>query len=137
MKYSIVITGLAALVLFIIQFGFFSLSQDNKVDRVKMIARQMRTAGAQCQCRSPGEMKAIRSGFLNSNRDATINQLVEAINTPIDGETIIPFLRSLNCSVCTEYANSVEHDKGRGIWAQRVWLGERTIGEALDSGRLS
>ena len=136
MKYPMIITVLAAVVLVIVQFCFFSFGKEDAVDRAKSIARQMRVAGAQCQCCSSDQMKAVRLEFLNSNRDATISQLVEAINTPIDGETIIPFLRSLNGSVCTEYANSVERDKGKGDWAKRVWLGDRTIGEALDSGRL-
>ena len=82
------------------------------------IAQQMHDLAPQCQILSSKEMREARSAFLKKNEKATIQDLVDAINTPIEGQDIISYFRSFgSCPVCEEHAKLLETDKSNGIWA--------------------
>lgn len=99
----------------------------NYSDRAKKIARKMRDIGSICSKLSSKEMKEKRLEFLNGSKDATIQDLIDAIEVEIEGQNIIDYLRSFNCDVCNEYALSVETDYGRGSRAINNNWGDTSI----------
>lgn len=85
--------------------------------RVIKIAQEMSEVGPECRFRSSEEMQKRRLEFLNANKDATIAELVRAIEEPINGHDIRTLLRSFKCEVCDEYAASIDSDYERGLTA--------------------
>lgn len=126
MKCKIKFFFLTLFLLIGVQTGIFSPCQAN-TDKVTDIAQQMFYIAPDCQKLSSEEMKARRLQFLNSNKDATINDLVKAIEIKIDGQDIIELLDSFNCDVCTEYADSVRSDHSRGSRAIKRNFGDTSI----------
>lgn len=100
-----------------------------KIDsnKVKKIAHQMSVIGPECRYLSSKEMKKRRLLFLNNNKDATIAELVQAIDMPVNGHDIVTLLKSFQCKVCNEYAASIAHDRSRGVWALEHGKGETTV----------
>lgn len=126
MKYLIILASLILSLLLMIQQGVFSPQQDNG-DKVVTIAREMRDIASHCQTLSSEEMKAKRLQFLKNNKSATIENLIEAIETKIEGKDIIAFLDSFNCDVCKEYADSIKTDHERGNRAIKNNFGGTSI----------
>lgn len=122
--------------LFILMISCYSAIFSEKDPRVIQIAQQMRDLAPQCQYLSPEAMIAVRRKFLENNRDATIAQLVDSIDTFVDGKDIISYFRSFDGSVCQEHALLLMQDKERGIRAINRWLGSVSVGTAIDHGRL-
>ena len=72
-------------------------------------------------------MKERRLAFLNDNKDATIEELIQAIEMQLDGQDIITLLKSFKCDVCDEYAASIVSDHSRGDWAIKNGKGNTTV----------
>lgn len=127
MKYIFISASLIAIAfLFLIQRGIFSPQRDNG-DIVIKIAREMREVASCCQTASSKEMKTKRFEFLKNNKSATIEDLIKAIETKIDGKDIIAFLDSFNCDICKEYAESIKTDHERGNRAIKNNFGSTSI----------
>jgi hypothetical protein len=118
-----------------LKMGVFSPRQHNTNDKVVKIAREMRDVALCCRMLSSEEMKAKRLQLLENNKDATIEELIKAIEIKIDGYDIISLLKSLKCDVCDEYAASVEVDHGRGLLAINKGFGD-TLMETVIYWRL-
>ena len=110
----------------LMQRGVFSPQHDNGNTVIK-IAREMREVALCCQTASSEEMKAKRLQFLKNNNSATIEDLVKAIETKIDGKDVIAYLDSFDCDVCKEYADSIKTDYERGNRAIKNNFGDTSI----------
>lgn len=126
MKYIIILASLIISLFLIIQRGIFSPQYDNENNVIK-IAREMRDVASCCQTLSSEEMKAKRLQFLKNNKLATIEDLINAIETKIDGQDIVTFLDSFKCDVCKEYAQSIKTDYERGNRAIKNNFGGTSI----------
>ena len=113
MKYIIMLAFLIASFALVIQQGIFSpqLGNDNAVIK---IAQEMHDLALCCQTLSSEEMKEKRLQFLKNNKLATIEDLMKAIETKVNGQDVITFLDSFNCDVCKQYADSVKKDYEKG-----------------------
>ncbi len=87
----------------------------------------MHAIASSCQALSSEEMKAKRLQFLNDNKDATVEDLVKAIETKIDGQDVIALLDSFNCDACKQYADSVKTDYDKGTRAIKNNFGSTSI----------
>jgi hypothetical protein len=127
MKYILVPASLIAIVfLFLMQRGVFSPHRDGG-DVVIKIAREMREVASCCQTASSEEMKTKRLQFLKNNKSATIDDLMKAIETKVDGKDVIAYLDSFNSDVCKEYAQSIKTDYERGNRAIKNNFGDTSI----------
>jgi hypothetical protein len=125
MKYQTILSFLAGLLL-MVQLGVFSFSLEDG-DKAIKIAQEMRDLAPSCTLLSSQEVKQKRLNFLNNNKDATITDLIQAIDMEIDGQTIVTLLKSFKCDVCDEYAKSVESDHSRGLRAMNRGFGDTSI----------
>ena len=106
--------------------------------RVMDIARQMHTLAPQCTYFSSEEMRKVRIKFLEENRDASLEQLLDALDMPFeDHEDIISYFRSLGGAVCNEHAGLLTDDKGRGSWVPRYYHSRYSVGYMIDNGYIS
>jgi hypothetical protein len=127
MKYILIPASLIAIAfLFLIQQGVFSPKGDNG-NIVLKIAGEMREVAACCQTASSEEMKTKRLQFLKNNKSATIDDLMKAIETKIDGKDTIEYLASCSGDVCKEYADSIKTDYERGNRAIKNNFGDTSI----------
>jgi hypothetical protein len=126
MKYIIM-----SLFLLITQLNSLAFGQTNShIDshKVTKIALEMSQIGPECQFLPSEAMQARRLDFLKNNKDATISELVRAIDKPIDGQDIRTRLRSFNRDVCDEYAASIDSDYQRGLTAGYFdWITVETL----------
>ena len=100
--------------------------------RILNIAQQMRDLAPQCQYLSSEEMRKVRREFLENNKNATVEDLVNAIDRPIDGDNIIDYFRSFGpYSVCEEHTQLLQDDKRRGERGIYVGKGKTTIDTLL------
>lgn len=113
MKYVVIAALLIISSVLIIQKVFFT-SQHDSSDKAVIIAQEIRTIASDCHKLSAEEMKVQRLQFLKNNKSATISDLVNAIETKINGKDVITFLNSLNGAVCKEYADSIKKDYEKG-----------------------
>ena len=114
---------------------FLCCATDN--EKVQVIAQEMHGFGRCCQNESLERMKELRLQFLNNNKSATVKQLIDAINTPVDGKDIISLLREADGDVCRQCADLIAQDKELGEGAIAIYLGWLTIGTAMATGQLS
>lgn len=126
MKYLIILASLIISFLLVIHKGAFLPPRDH-ADRIVKIAREMHGIASCCQTLSFEEMKAKRLQFLNDNKDATIEDLVKAIETKIDDQDVIALLDLFNCDVCKQYADSVKTDYDKGNRAIKNNFGNTSI----------
>lgn len=127
MKYILIPASLIAIAfLFLMQRTVFSPECDNGNTVIK-IAREMREVASCCQTASSEEMKTKRLQFLKNNKSATIDDLMQAIKTKIDGKDVIAYLASCNGDVCKEYADSIKTDYERGNRAIKNNFGDTSI----------
>lgn len=126
MKYIIIIASLVFSLFLIIQRGVFLPQHDNG-DNVIKIAREMREVASCCQALSSEEVITKRLQFLKNNKSATIDDLMQAVETKIDGKDILTYLDSFNCDVCKEYAESIKIDYEKGKRAIQNNFGSTSI----------
>jgi hypothetical protein len=134
MKYPIKCSFLTLFLAVAVQTGVFSPCQAN-MDRATDIAQQMCDIAPDCKRLSSEAMKARRLEFLNNNKDATIRELVKAIDLEVDGVAIRTRLKSYNCAVCNEYYRSVEDDYNWELRAMDNWykdFGDTTVEYLLE-----
>jgi hypothetical protein len=128
MKYPVIILSTVALsCLLMLKMGVFAPRQHDNGDTVAKIAREMRDVALSCRTLSCEEVKAKRSEFLNNNKDATIADLVKAIEMKLGGQDIISLLKSLRIDACNEYAESLESAHSRGLQAINRGFGDTSI----------
>ena len=100
--------------------------------RILDIAQQMRALAPQCQYLSSEAMRKVRRQFLENNKNATIEDLVGAIDTVIDNQNIIDYFRSFGShSVCEEHIQLLLNDKPRGARGIYAGKGKTTIDTLL------
>jgi hypothetical protein len=104
--------------------------------KVKEIAQEMRVIGLECHTFTSAEMKQKRLQFLNNNKDASIEDLIQAIEMEIDKQNIIALLKIFDSVVCKEYIASIQRDYDRGIWAIDNGYGYMKIERLLYWGML-
>lgn len=127
MKYILIPASFIAIAfLLLMQRGIFSPQRDNGNTVIK-IAREMREVASCCQKASSEEMKTRRLQFLKNNKPATINDLMKAIETKIDGKDVVAYLDSFDCDVGKEYAESIKTDYERGNRAIKNNFGDTSI----------
>lgn len=128
MKYPIIILSAVALsCLLMFKIGVFTPRQHDNGDSVAIIAREMRDVALCCRTLSCEEVKAKRLEFLNNNKDATIADLVKAIEMEFGGQNIISLLKSLKSDASDEYAASLESAHSRGLQAIDRGFGDTVI----------
>jgi len=135
MKYPTILSFLVVSLLLIVQSSIFSSNIDAG-DKAIKIAQEMRDIAPSCTLLSSQEMKQKRLDFLNNNKDATITDLIAAIDLAIDDQNIVTLLKSFKCDVCDEYAKSVESDYYWGSKAIFARYGDKTVEELLKGGWL-
>jgi hypothetical protein len=135
MKYPIIVSILAISLFAAVRMGVFSPSQAH-ADKIVTIAQQMHKTASLCKSISSQEMEKRRLQILNDNQDATLTELLKAIEMEIDGTDVLRLLKSFKCDACDEYAKSVEYGHTWGKRGIKLGYGDMLIKDLLKDGWL-
>lgn len=135
MKYPIIVSILAISLFVAVRMGVFSPSRTH-TNRIVTIAHQMHKMASLCKSLSSQEIEKRRLQILNENQDATLTELVQAIEMEINGTDILALLKSFKCDACDEYAKSIEYGHVWGKRGIRLGYGDMLIKDLLKDGWL-